>query len=56
MEVLGPMLLFIGVVCVAAAIYFAVTAAKAKLRTNREAGRADRSESSSYSRESGRRN
>lgn len=56
MEVLGPMLLFIGVVCVAAAIYFVVTAAKSKLRANREAGRADRNESSSRSHESSRRN
>lgn len=55
MEVLGPMLLFIGVVCVAAAIYFVVTAAKAKLRSQREGRRGASDESSSRSHASGRR-
>ncbi len=36
MEVIGPMFLFIGVVCVAAVVYFVVTFIKGRVRSRRE--------------------
>lgn len=36
MEVIGPMFLFIGVVCVAAVVYFVVTFIKGRIRNRRE--------------------
>lgn len=55
MEVLGPMLLFIGVVCAAAAVYFAVTAVKGKMRDRRERAESSRGGHASHSHASGKR-